>query len=67
VQIAALDTPSQQAVVNARDRVFNEFVAFYYKQVEEHKQMVLTRLRGETQWKKIWDTLVNNCKGSLGA
>ena len=65
LQIAALDTPCQQAAVNARDRVFNDFTDFYYKQVDEHKKLVLSRLKGEMQWKQIWEVLVSKCKGNL--
>eukprot|EP00959_Pyramimonas_sp_CCMP1952_P360393 7547069-Pyramimonas_sp.AAC.1 len=47
--MGALDTPCQQAAVNARDRVFNNFIDWYYKQVDEHKMLVLTRLKEDKQ------------------
>jgi len=59
----ALDTPCQQAAVNARDRVFRGFKEFYYSEIANHKQLILQRLRDEMLWKGIWEELVAKCKG----
>ncbi|KAK3270960.1 hypothetical protein CYMTET_20674, partial [Cymbomonas tetramitiformis] len=61
-QVKALDTPCQQACVNSRDRVFYAFRDFYYKCVADHKQLILARLKDETQWKAIWEDLLTNVK-----
>jgi len=63
--VEGLDTPCQQAAVNARDRVFQQFLNYYYKQVADHKQLILAQLRDEMLWKKIWEQLISKCKGSL--